>query len=153
MSRGTTIEWIGAKLIVDAQRRTVTVALPVKKLHQLRDNIGTLTKGGKGMCSADLLRALAGLCGWVVSIIPQVRPFIRRLWAALAAPRSGDKKGLVYMTQIRTTLQWLLAFATRNYEAPIQRVAYAFERHWHAITVECDASPFGGGAVAWYGGP
>ena len=32
-------------------------------------------------------------------------------------------------------------------------LALSHEWHWHAITVECDASPFGGGAVAWCGGP
>ena len=129
MSRGTTIEWIGAKLIVDAQGRTVTVTLPVKKLHQLRNDINTLTKDGRGMCRADLLRSLAGLGGWVGSIIPQVLPFIRRLWAALATPRARDKKGLVYLSQIRMALQWLLAFATRDPVAPIRRIVYAFERH------------------------
>ena len=153
MGRGTSIDWIGARLQVDIVKRQAVVTLPAKKLQQLRDETTVLLRSSRGMCFAVPLRALAGLGGCVGSMIPQVRSFIRRLWAALAAPRAPGKLELVFVSQIRLALEWLLAFGVANADAPISRVIFAFEQHHVVLTIESDASPFGGGAVLWWGPP
>ena len=64
MARGTSVEWIGAKIAVDHVATTVTVSLPTKKLVQLRKAVEDIMKEARGMAKSEAVRALAGLGGW-----------------------------------------------------------------------------------------
>ena len=82
------------------------------------------------MVYQDRLRSLAGLGSWIAGLAPQVKPFIRQIWAAIATPvqsssnlpvvhkvRRGTKCAppkLVYRKQIAAALRWLELFALGN---------------------------------------
>ena len=60
---------------------------------------------------------------------------------------------MVYYKQIESALEWLLEFASSNGKVPIERVYLVCHRRVVAITMEVDASPWGGGAILWSGPP
>ena len=84
----------------------------------------------KGMVYRDRLRSLAGLGSWIAGLAPQVKPLIRQIWAAIAAPvqsssnppvvhkftraAKGATPKLVYHKQIAAALRWLELLALGN---------------------------------------
>jgi hypothetical protein len=142
IANGDAVEWIGVN--VEMIHGGVKITMPVKKLQNLELQIKELTDGHRGMVKAVKLRALTGLASWIGSMLPQLRPFVQQLWAALSAPRKPGLQALVYFKRIESALEWLLAFATANGSIPIERIYLVCHRRVVAITMEVDASPWGG---------
>eukprot|EP00972_Heterocapsa_arctica_P080580 11875019-Heterocapsa_arctica.AAC.1 len=57
------------------------------------------------MVKRDELRTLAAKAGWIAGVVPQVRPFVRQLWGAIAVP--ARVSSLIYFEQVRIPLEWL----------------------------------------------
>ena len=66
----------------------------------------------------------------------------------LAGPRQPDKKGLIFVRQIRPTLQWLLHLTRANANR-LTRIVHLESRDRWGPTIVADASPWGGGALFW----
>ena len=81
----------------------------------------------------------------MTQVIPQLRPFINMMWAALGSEGAGRKH--VFTRQIRSGLLWLQAFL-REEATAIQR-AIDFRPPRTTTVVAWDASTTGGGAVLW----
>ena len=153
VEHGTSVDWIGVRITVHPFDGAVVVTLPEKKLVQLQETVSKHLAAPRGMVKASDLRALAGLGSWIGGVLPQVRPFIQQLWAAMAAPRDPKLAGLVYFKQVKSALEWLQVFAQANATAPVTRTCWVTDAYRVAITMEVDASPWGGGAVLWRGSP
>ena len=94
------------------------------------------------------VRALAGRASWIAGLLPQLKPFVRQLWAAATA--GGSNKNLVYLKQIKPALVWLERFFA-GVEGELTRQVYVVDRTLQGMLLEVDASPWGGGAACWIG--
>ena len=77
----------GAQITLDRrgdQVMAVTVAIKREKSRDLDTKAQLLLR--RKLAVRDELREFAGLCSWVDSIVPVVKPFSQMLWAAVAAP-------------------------------------------------------------------
>ena len=81
--------------------------------------------------------------------MPQIRPFIRQVWGALAAPRPAGTQHLDYKRQITPALHWIYEFACGHLSG-LTRTVHALTRDILGITIVSDASPWGGGALMWH---
>ena len=79
---GHTVNWIGAHISVSTLKQEVDITIANDKrdkLVQLAEHLLThITVGRKP------LRRFVGLAQWMAGLLPQVRPFCERLWAALS---------------------------------------------------------------------
>ena len=136
LERGRVVRWIGAEIQVQAEKKVIIVTVPEDKLTQLKDTCKQFLSG-KGMIEEKLVRAFAGRGSWLGGLLPQVRPFYKQVWGALAAPRKGDKAHLVYVKQFRPALVWLLSLAESNQNG-LSRKIYAEDRdRWADFDVRC----------------
>ena len=67
-----------------------------------------------GMVKHDEVRKLAGKESWVASFLPQLKPFVKQLWASLYKDGSGDKVNLIFKRQVWPALSWLRRFHEHN---------------------------------------
>ena len=148
LERGRVVRWIGAEIQVQPEKKIIIITVPEDKLAQLKDTCKQFLSG-KGIIEEKLVRAFAGRGSWLGGLLPQVRPFYKQVWGALAAPRKGDKAHLVYVKQFRPALVWLLSLAESNQNG-LSRKVYAEDRDRWGPTLLCDASPWGGGALYWH---
>ena len=146
-SIGRTVKWIGAHVSVDAQRGVIVISIPADKIDQLKKDCQKWLHG-KGMIAEKELRIFAGRGSWLGGLLPQVRPFVRQVWGALAAPRSAKAKHLVYRKQVASALHWLLTLADVA-EGGLSRTVHAADKHKWGLVIVTDASPWGGGALLW----
>ena len=58
----------------------------------------------------DEVRKLAGTESWVASFLPQLKPFVKQLWASIFKQSTGNKINLVYKRQVWPALSWLGMF-------------------------------------------
>ena len=141
-SFSSSAEWIGAKM-EQIDEESVVLELPLSKLQELAAIIRPMLK--KPTIDRKSLRALAGKASWAASLLPQLRPFVETLWAALAS--EGFSPQAVWRRQAELGLRWLLAFATGS-EVPPRRFvkkSTPLER----IVIAFDASTTGVGAILW----
>ena len=141
---GSSVQWIGGQLslcVTPGQRSTeqsdqgypspeqfaVRVSLPSHKVQALLQELCSINACPRGMVYRDRLRSLAGLGSWIAGLAPQVKPFIRQIWAAIATPvqsssslpvvhkfmkgTTGAAPKLVYRKQTAAALQRLELFA------------------------------------------
>ncbi|CAK0859451.1 unnamed protein product, partial [Prorocentrum cordatum] len=97
------------------------------------------------LCDRKAVEEFAGLCSWVGSIAPAVRPFARMVWAAACALPGGLKtSGRVAKERIKLVISWM--------RAPLEDSALATPRSFfvgdagEGPTIVFDASLIGGGA-------
>jgi len=178
---GSSVQWIGGQLslcVTPGSRSTkqsnqdypspeqfaVRVSLPSHKVQALLAELRSINACPKGMVYRDRLRSLAGLGSWIAGLAPQVKPFIRQIWAAIATPvqsssnlpvvhkvRRGTKCAppkLVYRKQIAAALRWLELFALGN-QGGLSKTFYLEDRFRDGVVLVCDASLWGGGAACW----
>ena len=144
------VDWIGARIAVDADGRRVEVTVPEAKNREIVELLRTLAHG-KGLVPAKALRTIAGKCGWVAGLLPQLRPFVRQVWAAFAnmqGRRCAGSKGFVWRKQVKSALDWLLQFHLGQV-GDLRRLIHLADRHGTGLVIETDASPWGGGAACW----
>ena len=148
-SFGQRVVWIGGQLSLDVDRFSVRVSLPAKRIEALLKEIKEILSCKRGMVCRDRLRSLAGLGSWVGGLAPQVKPFIRQVWAAVSArTKSGAQCKLVYKKQISSALHWLQLFALGN-RGGLSKTFSLEERFADGAVFQCDASVWGGGAACW----
>ena len=164
---GNFVQWIGGQLALSVtpgprsteqsdqgspspDRCAVRVSLPARKVQALVEELRSIsTACPKGTVYRDRLRSLAGLGSWIAGLAPQVKPFIRQIWAAIAArTESGAHPKLVYHKQIAAALHWLELFASGN-QGGLSQISCLEDRFQDGIALVCDASLWGGGAACW----
>jgi hypothetical protein len=149
ISVGTSVEWIGALIQVVAEENKIVITLPARKFAELVERIEEITATAQsGQARADLVRRLAGLGSWIGGLVPQLRPFNQMLWAALRTAVSG----YIYQLQVKIALDWILQFAS-SWQGDFIRIIHTEWCEVITLTLEVDASPVGGGFVAWRGQP
>ena len=137
---GSSVQWIGGQLSLcvtpgprsseqsdqgypSPERFAVRVPLPSHKVQALLAELRSISACPKGMVYRDPLRSLAGLGSWIAGLAPQVKPFIRQIWAAIAVPvqsssnlpvvhkftmgAEGAPPKLVYRKQVAAAPHWL----------------------------------------------
>eukprot|EP00971_Amphidinium_carterae_P228927 4541650-Amphidinium_carterae.1 len=83
---GARLEWIGAVVELEMGRATITITERKRKDFevQLRALLET-----DGKVSIEAVRATAGRASWFAGLFPQLRPFVRQLWAATSQSDRG----------------------------------------------------------------
>ena len=143
---GAEVEWIGARISVDNTSSTVTLTVTPEKLEDWRRLAEELDT--RPPVSVKVLQKFAGKMSWASGFIPQLRPFVRMLYAALASkPASLRGQGLVYYKQIEPAMKWLRQLFGNYGSAGLERRVQAHARHQCRLDFFVDASPWGGGAV------
>ena len=104
--------------------------------------------------------ALCGRAGRVAQVVPEARPFISALYAALAASLCSHHACLREAPPRKVAVRRFQAAATWL-EALLNNVPFRLQHTIYAVTptiplskmrVEFDASPWGGGALLWVDG-
>ena len=109
-SFGPEAGWIGTHLAVDARANKVEVRLPSKKNLEILTALSDLMDRPSGIVGHDVVRRIAGKESWVASFLPQLKPFVRQLWANLFKHSTGDKVKFVCKRQVWPALSWLRMF-------------------------------------------
>ena len=106
---GGDIKWIGARIKVNDNKRTITVTIPQDKIEDLSSRLKQIRS--KPVVGRKQLQSLAGALSFVAGIVPLMRPFLGGLWAALGATNAGTNRArnLVHTLRTATSLDWLLA--------------------------------------------
>jgi hypothetical protein len=157
--RGTSIEWIGGKIKIFADK--VEVWVPADKAEEIRD----LTRSfiHKNLIPVKELRSYAGKCSFISSMIQTWRPFLDQFWGALQSVNTGRSGGApqntVWTSQVRAALLWIEAFLDeeRNEDFCWDEAGrfVGLRRVWRleaylnlgpVVRITWDASPFGIGA-------
>ena len=149
-SYGPEAVWIGTRLNINAMINKMEVRLPTKKNTEILDALKHLMDSPGGMVKHDEVRKIAGKESWVASFLPQLKPFVRQLWASLYKEGSGDKVNLITKRQVWSALTWLRRFHEHNPDDLVRHL-YLVDRQLDGMVLEVDASTTGGGAACWYG--
>jgi hypothetical protein len=112
------VEWIGAELKFarDEQGKIIAVVVTITedKAKKMQETIKMILAEGS-LIHRKGLRAFAGLCSWVSSVTPVLRPFCQMLWAAITAPPAGrESSDLVSRARVKRPLEWIQEFTARN---------------------------------------
>lgn len=97
------------------------------------------------------LRTLAGVLGWLTSIIIFARPWVSMIWGAITEAEQRQpknvrqRKNLVFTKQVQLALQVLQRLA----EGSELKATFHLQRQGPSFTIQTDASPWGMGAVLW----
>ena len=145
---GKSASWIGFQL--DLHEDTLVAQLAPEKLTKLRKTLEELRQK-KGMIPLNQLRSLAGLLGWVTSIIAFARPWVSMVWGAVTEAearmpkQARQRKNLVFTKQVSQALEVL----TRLTSSGELRVTFHHAGKGPKYTIQTDASPWGFGAILW----
>ena len=94
------------------------------------------------------IRELAGLCSWIASIVPVLKPYTQMLWAAACAPPAeGESSVFLARARVSLPLRWLRAFAEEGLIRQPRRFPVVCPTEGPVIAF--DASLSGGGAVIY----
>jgi hypothetical protein len=72
--------------------------------------------------SRKALREFTGRAEWVAGMLPQLKPFVQMLWAALSTSSLGPDK--VWIRQVKVALCWLEAFFALS-QGPLTKTTFA----------------------------
>ena len=145
---GTSVSWIGFQL--QLQDSTFVATLAPDKLKKLQGLLQEL-RAYKGMLPLAKLRTLAGVLGWLTSIIIFARPWVSMIWGAITEAEQRQpknvrqRKNLVFTKQVQLALQVLQRLA----EGSELKATFHLQRQGPSFTIQTDASPWGMGAVLW----
>ena len=145
---GCRVSWIGFEL--QLKHDTMVASLAQEKLQKLQVMLGKLV-AYKGMLPVAELRTLAGVLGWLTSIISLARPWASMIWGAITEteqrnPKSARKrKNLVFVKQVLPALRVLQRLAAGS---NLQATFHKQERS-PTLVIQTDASPWGFGGVLW----
>ena len=143
---GTDAEWIGAKLTVDDQAGFVRVSVTSSKVDEWRVLLQRLNT--QPTVGRKALQQFTGKMSWAAGFIPQLKPFVRMLYAAMAtSPAKLQGQGQIYYRQIEPALKWIHKFLWSCGSEGLERTICAHSRHHCRLDFLVDASPWGGGAV------
>ena len=96
--------------------------------------------------------ALLGMtrCAELQAALPQLKPFVRQLWASLFKHSTGDKVKFVCKRQVWPALSWLRMFHGHQ-RGDLVRHMFLVDQTLDGLVLEVDASTTGGGAACWLG--
>eukprot|EP00435_Cladocopium_sp_Y103_P029553 s2001_g7.t1 len=149
---GKEISWVGAKIKVDDQDKSVVVTIPEEKVKKLRETTEHFLR--RPVVGARELRSFAGSMSFVAGLVPHLRPFLSSLWSVLpscrvtaddGAPTKGTSGKLVHVRRVRPALLWIRALLSGE-AAPLRRQLDAFFPELE-VTITTDACPFGIGGT------
>ncbi len=113
--------------------------MPPDKCIELLQRIKDL--GSRPCIQVKQLRMIAGLAAWISDLLPQLRPFVTMIRAAL----NGAIGSTVLKRKAEAGLNWLCAFAEGQMRP--MSVLHLAETSARRIVVVFDASTTGGGAI------
>ena len=122
----------------------------MKKNQEILEALAHIMDSPGGMVRHHEVRRIAGKVSWVASFLPQLKPFVRQLWASLYITSTGGKVEWVFKRQVWPALSWLRMFHEQR-QGELVRHVYLVDRLLDGIVLEVDASTAGGGAACWYG--
>ena len=134
----------------NARANKVEVRLPSKKNLEILTALSDLMDRPGGIVGHDEVRRIAGKESWVASFLPQLKPFVRQLWAGLFKHSTGDKVKFVYKRQVWPALSWLRMFHGHQ-RGDLVRHIFLVDQTLDGLVLEVDASTTGGGAACWRG--
>ena len=149
-SFGSEVVWIGTHLVVNSKANKVEVRLPAKKNVEILAAMSDLMDGPGAVIKHDEVRKVAGKESWVASFLPQLKLFVRQLWASLFKHSTGDKVNFVYKRQVWPALSWLRRFHEHQ-RGELVRHLFLVDQLLDGLVLEVDASTTGGGAACWHG--
>ena len=100
---GRMVQWIGAT--VACRNNGVSVTIPEDKVADLLTECRAML--GKAAMGVRQLRAFAGRLGFFAGIIPELRPFLPPMWAAISS-RHAVKHNVVGIRRIRHAIAWTI---------------------------------------------
>ena len=149
-SFGPDAVWIGTHFLVKPVINKVEICLPAKKNTEILSVLEEIMDNSRGMIRHADIRKVAGKESWVAGFLPQLKPFVRQLWASLYKDRSDNKVELVYKKQVWPALAWLRRFH-QQHQQDLVRHLFLVDRLLDGLVLEVDASTTGGGAACWIG--
>ena len=141
---GKEAEWIGARIILDDEKREVQITVPETKIETL---LATTNKFiNKPVIGSKELRAYAGGLSFVAGLVPHLRPFLSSMWAALSSVGSANdgvhhSGKLVHTRRIKAALYWVRSLLW-GAPGPLTRTLTSETIEINAEIVT-DACPFG----------
>jgi hypothetical protein len=176
-SRGASVPWIGATVSVECKEHPggvhwpgVVAKLQAQKYAELLKNVETV-HNAKGMIQLKLVKTIAGQLSWASGIITWVKPFNGCLWRAITAhvqemaethTRATKRKkrptDLFFTLRIAQAIAWILKLLRGLVKSPKGK-AFVVQK-WFSLahrvaelryTLRTDASPFGFGAILFFG--
>jgi hypothetical protein len=151
ISRGARLEWCGIVFSIEPDRIRTTIE--VNRIQAIKTEILRML-AAKGIVTR--VQQLAGLLSWVAGIVPRLRPFVRPLWAAIAASgaprahRHGGSlpAGAAFVGQVRRALQWILRWLEVAATPRLDRQFPLLGREQRPrFIIRTDASTTGMGAI------
>ena len=109
-SFGPDAVWIGTHFLVKSVVDKVEISFPAKKNAEILGTLEEILDDARCMVKHADIRKLAGKESWVAGILPQLKPFVRQLWASVYKERMDQKVELVYKKQVWPALRWLREF-------------------------------------------
>ena len=154
--RSSAVVWTSARFsVLETEDDFVLVAQTKPELiEDARSLTAALLQSNVVPCKQ--LRTLAAKVSHIGSLIFVLRPFAAELWAALhGTGLSWAPRGCVWLSQIRHTLTWLMAFFMQSETNVMTRhfSALAMFNRSGTIEIVMDASPWGIGAILFIDGP
>lgn len=150
-AKGHCVDWIGAKLqFVFAGSRVIAVEVSINddKATSLLLTAGAFLREQR--IERREVKKFAGLCSWVGSIIPAMRPYTQMLWAAAcAAPSGSETRDRLCTARVGLPLRWISSFAAEGMVQVTRRFPLDPPEVGPVITF--DASLTGGGATLQVG--
>ena len=138
---------IGTHFTVKSVVNKAEVSFPAKKNAEILVALKELMDNARGMVRHADIRKLAGKESWVAGILPQLKPFVRQLWASLYKDWTDKKVELVYKRQAWPTPAW----PYQEHQQVLVRHLFLVDRLLDGPVLEVDASTTGGGAACWIG--
>lgn len=106
---------------------TLVLRVSEEKIREWRAIAAELDS--KPVVSRKILQRFTGKMSWAAGFVPQLKPFVRMLFAALASKyaASGDVNA-VYRRQIAPALKWIRPLLD-DFRGGLERRGVAFARH------------------------
>ena len=136
--------------MVNSRANKVEVRVPAKKNVEILTALSDLMDGPGAIIKHDEVRKVAGKESWVASFLPQLKPFVRQLWASLFTHSTGDKVNFVFKRQVWPALSWLRRFHGHQLGELVRHLFWV-DQLLDGLVLEVDASTTGGGAACWHG--
>ena len=124
--------------------------LPLHKNAEILTGFEELMDNARGMVKLADIRKLPVKESWMAGFLPQLKPFVRQLWASLYKDRSDDEEELVYKRQVWPASTWLRKFHQEHQQVLVRHL-YMADRLLDGVVLEVDASTTGGGATCGVG--
>ena len=110
--------WIGTHFLVKPVINKVEICLPAKKNTEILSALEEIMDNSRGMIKHADVRKVAWKENWVAGFLPQLKPFVRQLWASLYKHRPDNKVELVCKKQVWPALAWLRRFHQQHQAGP-----------------------------------